>query len=208
MLVKMIIYFFLICFVAYVAACQWFKSAIDASARNRNMEEVVPTKMDYTILTLIFVIIGGLSLWGAKSLHYWLTTPICLLIALAACWFASRKQPVAGCAIALIVMQALVELATFVAGANANLMFALFALIKVILIIVIVGFGFYVIGMSNRDEDNGTYRGKKDFNSEAAAVLDNFKKALAKEGAKEGIIFLILVVVALIILFKLVLPSV
>ena len=205
-MLKMIIYLFLICFVAYVAACQYFKSAIDASARNRNMEEVVPTKMDYTILTLIFVIIGGLSLWGAKSLHYWLTTIICVIVTIIACWFASKKQPVAGCATALIIIQALVELATFVPGEKANLTFAVFALVKLILVILIVGYGLYVNGALARSEDANTYRGKKDFNTEAAAALDNIKKALAKEGAKEGIIFLILVIVALIILFKLVLP--
>ena len=207
-MLRTIIYLILICFVAYVAACQYLKSAIDAAARNKNMEEVVPTKMDYTILTLVFVIVGGLSLWGAKSLHYWLTTPICIVVALVACWFASRKQPVAGCATALIVIQALVELATFVPGEKANLMFAVFALVKLILVIMIVGFGLYVNGSLARSEDANTYRGKADFNQSAADALDSLKKALAKEGVKEGIIFLILVIVALLILFKLVLPIV
>jgi hypothetical protein len=73
---------------------------------------------------------------------------------------------------------------------------------------VIVGFGLYVNGSIIRDENNAVYRGKSDFNQSAANALDSFKKALAKEGAKEGIILLILVVIALVILFKLVLPSV
>ena len=193
---------------AYVAACQYLAAAINASVNNRNMEKVEPTKADYSLLTVIFLIVGGLSVWGAKSLHYWLTTIICVLITIIACWFASKKQPIAGCATALIVMQALVELATFVPGEKANLMFAVFALIKFILIILIVGFGLFVTGTIIRDENNSVYRGKSDFNQSAADALDKFKKALAKEGAKEGIIFFILVIVALLILVKLVLPSV
>lgn len=208
MLLKMIIYLVLIGITAYIAACQYLAAAINASVNNRNMERVEPTKADYSILTVVFLIIGGLSIWGAKSFHYWVTTIVCVIITILACWFSSKKQPVTGCAIALIFMQVFVELATFVVSDKANLMFAVFALIKVILIIVIVGFGLYVNGSIIRDENNAVYRGKSDFNQSAANALDSFKKALAKEGAKEGIILVILVVIALVILFKLVLPSV
>jgi hypothetical protein len=101
-----------------------------------------------------------------------------------------------------------VELATFVPGENANLLFAVFALVKLILVIMIVVFSLYVNGSLSRSEDANTYRGKADFNQSAADALDRLKKALAKEGVKDGIIFLILFIVALLILFKLVLPSI
>ena len=203
-MLKIFLYLIFIGIAAYIAACLYWKSAIIAAANNEDMEEVAPTKADYSILTLVFLIVGGLSIWGAKSLHYWLTTILCIIIAALACWFASRRQPISGCATVLIIMQALVELATFVPGENANLIFAIFALLKLILIILIAVFGLVVDGTAIRDANN---RSKADLNQTAADALDKFKKALAKEGVKDGIIFCVLVVVALIILFKLVLPA-
>lgn len=148
-------------------------------------------------MTVIFIIVGGLSIWGAKSFHYWLTTIICVLITIIACWFASNKQPVIGCANALIVMQALVELATFVKGENANLVFAVFALVKVILIILIVGYSLYA---------NGSIRNQNNAGQVATDMFDKIKIALAKEGTKELILLAVLVIIAALILFKLVLP--
>ena len=116
----MFIFLIIIGIVAYIAACKYLAAPVNASAKNSNMEKVEPTRGDYSLLTVIFIIVGGLSIWGAKSFHYWLTTIICVLITIIACWFASNKQPVIGCANALIVMQALVELATFVKGENAR----------------------------------------------------------------------------------------
>ena len=194
---KMFIYFIIIGIVAYIAACKYLAAAVNASANNNNMEKVEPTRGDYSLLTVIFIIVGGLSIWGAKSFHYWLTTIICVLITIIACWFASNKQPVIGCANALIVMQALVELATFVKGENANLVFAVFALVKVILIILIVGYSLYA---------NGSIRNQNNAGQVATDMFDKIKIALAKEGTKELILLAVLVIIAALILFKLVLP--
>lgn len=194
---KMFIFLIIIGIVAYIAACKYLAAAVNASANNNNMEKVEPTRGDYSLLTVIFIIVGGLSIWGAKSFHYWLTTIICVLITIIACWFASNKQPVIGCANALIVMQALVELATFVKGENANLVFAVFALVKVILIILIVGYSLYA---------NGSIRNQNNAGQVATDMFDKIKIALAKEGTKEFILLAVLVIIAALILFKLVLP--
>ena len=194
---KMFIFLIIIGIVAYIAACKYLAAAVNASANNSNMEKVEPTRGDYSLLTVIFIIVGGLSIWGAKSFHYWLTTIICVLITIIACWFASNKQPVIGCANALIVMQALVELATFVKGENANLVFAVFALVKVILIILIVGYSLYA---------NGSIRNQNNAGQVATDMFDKIKIALAKEGTKEFILLAVLVIIAALILFKLVLP--
>lgn len=194
---KMFIFLIIIGIVAYIAACKYLAAAVNASANNSNMEKVEPTRGDYSLLTVIFIIVGGLSIWGAKSFHYWLTTIICVLITIIACWFASNKQPVIGCANALIVMQALVELATFVKGENANLVFAVFALVKVILIILIVGYSLYA---------NGSIRNQNNAGQVATDMFDKIKIALAKEGTKELILLAVLVIIAALILFKLVLP--
>ena len=194
---KMFIFLIIIGIVAYIAACKYLAAAVNASANNNNMEKVEPTRGDYSLLTVIFIIVGGLSIWGAKSFHYWLTTIICVLITIIACWFASNKQPVIGCANALIVMQALVELATFVKGENANLVFAVFALVKVILIILIVGYSLYA---------NGSIRNQNNAGQVATDMFDKIKIALAKEGTKELILLAVLVIIAALILFKLVLP--
>lgn len=194
---KMFIYLIIIGFVAYIAACKYLAAAVNASANNSNMEKVEPTRGDYSLLTVIFIIVGGLSIWGAKSFHYWLTTIICVLITIIACWFASNKQPIIGCANALIAMQALVELATFVKGENANLVFAVFALVKVILIILIVGYSLYA---------NGSIRNQNNAGQVATDMFDKIKIALAKEGTKELILLAVLVIIAALILFKLVLP--
>ena len=193
----MFIYFIIIGIVAYIAACKYLAAAVNASANNNNMEKVEPTRGDYSLLTVIFIIVGGLSIWGAKSFHYWLTTIICVLITIIACWFASNKQPVIGCANALIVMQALVELATFVKGENANLVFAVFALVKVILIILIVGYSLYA---------NGSIRNQNNAGQVATDMFDKIKIARAKECTKELILLAVLVIIAALILFKLVLP--
>jgi len=194
---KMFIYLIFIGIAAYIAACKYLAAAVNASANNSNMEKVEPTYGDYSLLTVIFIIVGGLSIWGAKSFHYWLTTIICVLITIIACWFASNKQPVIGCANALIIMQALVELATFVKGENANLVFAVFALVKVILIILIVGYSLYA---------NGSIRNQNNAGQVATDMFDKIKMALAKEGTKELILLAVLVIIAALILFKLVLP--
>lgn len=194
---KMFIFLIIIGIVAYIAACKYLAAAVNASANNNNMEKVEPTRGDYSLLTVIFIIVGGLSIWGAKSFHYWLTTIICVLITIIACWFASNKQPVIGCANALIAMQALVELATFVKGENANLVFAVFALVKVILIILIVGYSLYA---------NGSIRNQNNAGQVATDMFDKIKIALAKEGTKELILLAVLVIIAALILFKLVLP--
>lgn len=194
---KMFIFLIIIGIVAYIAACKYLAAAVNASANNSNMEKVEPTRGDYSLLTVIFIIVGGLSIWGAKSFHYWLTTIICVLITIIACWFASNKQPVIGCANALIAMQALVELATFVKGENANLVFAVFALVKVILIILIVGYSLYA---------NGSIRNQNNAGQVATDMFDKIKIALAKEGTKELILLAVLVIIAALILFKLVLP--
>ena len=194
---KMFIFLIIIGIVAYIAACKYLAAAVNASANNNNMEKVEPTRGDYSLLTVIFIIVGGLSIWGAKSFHYWLTTIICVLITIIACWFASNKQPVIGCANALIAMQALVELATFVKGENANLVFAVFALVKVILIILIVGYSLYA---------NGSIRNQNNAGQVATDMFDKIKIALAKEGTKEFILLAVLVIIAALILFKLVLP--
>lgn len=192
------IYLILIFIAAYVAACKYLAASSNASANNANMKKVAFTRWDYYLLTAIFVIVGGLSIWGAKSIHYWLTSIICVLITIVACWFASNKQPIIGCANALIVMQVFVELATFVKSENANLMFAVFALSKVILIILIAVYSFYANGTIGNQNNAGQVV--------ATDTFDKIKRALAKEGTKELIIFVILVIIAALVLFKLVLP--